>query len=354
MKPISSRGKTPFSNSFKRRLDGSGKEIGLAICAVFIAVAIGYDSGLTPAHSAGLTRSADLNGDGKVDVRDLSMLIASWGTPTGDITGDGTTDITDLSRFLSTWSTTSSPAPLQTGGASGTPIISPVPPVSPSGEGMPIGDLPGWKQTVAEDFTTTAPAGLGANGFKQVYVANWCGYNEGQSGYYNNEVISAHDGVMDFTLDGVKGAAGAFGSNGTCGQLYGRFSMRFKAVNAGSYGTAIMVWPNNNTWGNGEVDYPEGNFDTNFNINQHGINCTNCSANIATLKTGATFATWHTATTEWLPTGVKYYLDGALIKTVSTSVPVNNHRYTIQMAPTHTPVTSGHFLIDWVSIYAPK
>ena len=47
----------------------------------------------------------DLNNDGKVDLTDLSMLMANWGTadPTADINGDGIVDLTDLSILMSHW-----------------------------------------------------------------------------------------------------------------------------------------------------------------------------------------------------------------------------------------------------------
>jgi 1,4-alpha-glucan branching enzyme len=39
---------------------------------------------------------ADLNGDGIVNVSDLLIIIAAWGTPNADITGDNMTDVADL------------------------------------------------------------------------------------------------------------------------------------------------------------------------------------------------------------------------------------------------------------------
>ncbi len=45
--------------------------------------------------------AADLNGDGTVDLADLSILLSSFGNgPDGDIDGDGHTDLADLSRLL--------------------------------------------------------------------------------------------------------------------------------------------------------------------------------------------------------------------------------------------------------------
>ena len=47
--------------------------------------------------------TADLDGDGTVNVFDLLALLAAWGTPDGDLNGDGTTDVFDLLALLSAW-----------------------------------------------------------------------------------------------------------------------------------------------------------------------------------------------------------------------------------------------------------
>lgn len=47
---------------------------------------------------------ADLNGDGVVDLEDLVILLAAYGTtPTGDIDGDGDTDLSDLAALLAVY-----------------------------------------------------------------------------------------------------------------------------------------------------------------------------------------------------------------------------------------------------------
>ncbi len=62
------------------------------------------ESGLSgPPPAAG---SADLNGDGKVDVIDLGILLSAWGQttkPKADINQDGRVDVVDLGILLSKW-----------------------------------------------------------------------------------------------------------------------------------------------------------------------------------------------------------------------------------------------------------
>ena len=46
----------------------------------------------------------DLNCDGRIDVQDLTHLLAGWGTESGDLNADGNTDGADLAELLSLWS----------------------------------------------------------------------------------------------------------------------------------------------------------------------------------------------------------------------------------------------------------
>lgn len=217
----------------------------------------------------------------------------------------------------------------------------------PSGEEMPVGNLPGWNQVLAEDFNTDATTST----FDSVYANSWCGYADGTGGKYY-KVIDASNGVQHYNLDGTRGAAGSYGPPSTCwGGMYGKYTMRFKVTGAASYGAAAMVWPSSNIWGEGEVDFPEGGFGGNMYMYQHALNCSTCG-NIASANTGKQWTDWHTSSIEWTPNGVTYYMDGQLIQTVTTSIPYNKHRWTIQMYPITTPVTTGTFDVDWVSVYS--
>lgn len=56
----------------------------------------------------GTQKQGDLNGDGKVNITDLSILLTNWGktgipASQGDINSNGKVDITDLSILLSKW-----------------------------------------------------------------------------------------------------------------------------------------------------------------------------------------------------------------------------------------------------------
>jgi len=57
------------------------------------------------ATQAGKNRIADLNGDGKVNLADFSILLYYWGTssPLADLNGDGKVDLRDFSILLYNW-----------------------------------------------------------------------------------------------------------------------------------------------------------------------------------------------------------------------------------------------------------
>ncbi|WP_162159647.1 glycoside hydrolase family 16 protein [Cystobacter fuscus] len=222
----------------------------------------------------------------------------------------------------------------------------------------PVGNLPGWTQNMVQDFDTAASTGTGTGSFMSTYANSWQPYDDAGI-YWPRALINAHDGMMDINLDGDRGAAGVFGPpNRAWGHLYGRYSIRFKAVDAEGNGTAMMVWPASDYWPDGEIDFPEGPLDGYFNIYHHPTPCDDddgdpvphCGSSDS-LTNIATFEDWHVATTEWTPTSVKYYVDGTLVKTVTHDIPTTNHRWTIQVAPDRSNAQSGHLLIDWVTSY---
>jgi len=64
------------------------------------------------AVDAGPACPGDLDGDGDVDLSDLSILLAHYGMTSGaeyedgDLDGDGDVDLTDLSQLLAVYGTT--------------------------------------------------------------------------------------------------------------------------------------------------------------------------------------------------------------------------------------------------------
>lgn len=77
--------------------------VSVTLPAYSVTTLVINDSGATPTPSA-TPAAPDLNGDGKVNVFDLSILLSHWGAAgAGDIDANGVVNVFDLSRLLSAW-----------------------------------------------------------------------------------------------------------------------------------------------------------------------------------------------------------------------------------------------------------
>ncbi|WP_396289267.1 glycoside hydrolase family 16 protein [Curtobacterium sp. KT1] len=219
--------------------------------------------------------------------------------------------------------------------------------VAYAGVTAPVGNVGTFKQTFVENFSKAASA----NGpFAKTYANSWQPYPDGTGGtYYSGSQVSARDGYMDVKLDGKRGAAGTFGTpNGAWSHVGGKFSVRAKATGGNGNGAAFMLWPSSNVWSDGEIDYPEANFEGSPMLHHHSM-VAGQEATATSMSTGVTWRSWHVYSVEWIPgTSVKYLLDGKVIKTVTSNVPKTAHRYMFQVGNWGA---AGHLDIDWVSTY---
>lgn len=231
-----------------------------------------------------------------------------------------------------------------------------------SGTAMPVGDLPGWRQVVAQDFTTARPVGSYSSAATTdgllPYPDHWT-TNDGLTKYAASKTMSAHDGYLDVHFHSENGTPMAAAwtvvdPTTGWGNAYLRTSMRFKTDSpVPGYGMAAMLWPDSNTWGEGEIDYPEGNFADQLHVYDHCLGA-NPRQNCVAINTGATYQTWHIATTEWTPSGVKHYLDGVLLTPTFNVAMTAPHHWVIQTGSSGSrpaDTVSGHLLIDWVTMY---
>ncbi|WP_065959975.1 glycoside hydrolase family 16 protein [Curtobacterium sp. UCD-KPL2560] len=204
-------------------------------------------------------------------------------------------------------------------------------------------------QTFREDFTTPAAA----NGrFAARYQDSWQPYPDGMGDgkYWSGSQVSAHDGVLDVTLSGSRGAAGTFGTKrGAWSNVGGSFSVRAKAVGADGNGAAFILWPTSNVWSEGELDFPEGDFDAEPWAHHHSMTPGN-EVQAVSAGTGVSWRQWHTYTIQWIPgKSVTYLVDGRVLQTVTRDVPTTPHRFMFQ---TGNWGKAGHLTIDWVSMSA--
>ncbi|WP_240684860.1 glycoside hydrolase family 16 protein [Arthrobacter nitrophenolicus] len=266
-----------------------------------------------------------------------------------------------------------SPAPSKESG-SREPVVE-----SLSIDKLPVGDLPGWKQVFVEDFTD-GDVPLGA--FPGIYGSRWHEtYKDGTpdthaktqakdqrtSGYFPSKVLSVHDGVLDMYLHSENGVAmGAAPSPRFAGateppynsQLYGRYSVRFKADALQGFKAAWLLWPVSKQWPrDGEIDFPEGDLSKVIYAAVHGLDAGGTHVN-EVLRPNVPFTSWHTATTEWSPGKLEFFLDGRSIGVITSLVPNTPMRYLLQTESCLTgcpaPDVKGHVYVDWVAIWSKE
>ncbi len=145
-------------------------------------------------------------------------------------------------------------------------------------------------------------------------------------------------------------------------QTYGRYSVRFRTTGGEStgsasgagYGTAFLLWPANDNWSEGEIDYPEMAWGGKISGYVHEINNPSNNAHVIDTTTPTDDA-WHTATIEWYPNALAFYLDAVMIKKVTDNVPTTPFRWGFQSGA-HTeapaPEVQGKLMVDWITIDA--
>ncbi len=271
---------------------------------------------------------------------------------------------------------------------------------------MPQQPSAGWSRLYTEDFTTSVPVG----GFVNASNTDW--YLAGSNPYaktlrsYPDGWGTTHDRSLNFaskTADVVHddfGARGVFRLHGytpatkgdnsalggsffpvlrpgaaasgeQMGQTYGRYTVRFRTVGGfrpdvnggypadsklGRFGTAFLLWPVSDKWAEGEVDYPEMPWGAKVAGYVHEIG--NPRANGDVFKAPVTTdRAWQTATIEWYPGVLAFYLDGQLIRRVTENVPSTPMRWGFQSGGAvgvPPPDAEGYLLIDWITVDALK
>lgn len=216
-----------------------------------------------------------------------------------------------------------------------------------AGTSAPTGNTGAFQQRFLENFSTTAAA----NGpFAKTYAKSWQPYPDGAGGRYSaSSQVSSHDGLMDVVLDGKHGTAGTFGTpTDAWTHVGGKFSVRAKATGGTGNGAAFMLWPTSGTWSDGEMDFPEGNFESTPMAFHHSMTPGH-EAESTMASTGVSWRTWHVYSVEWIPgKSVTYTVDDKVVQKVTKDVPTTAHRYMFQVGNWGA---KGHLFIDWVSTY---
>jgi hypothetical protein len=233
---------------------------------------------------------------------------------------------------------------------------------------MPVGDLPGWHQVFADNFANdNYPLGTFSNctftgcpgtpGFRWGATPDGSPDTMGHCAYYPSQTLSVTGGVMTVWAHTA--------SNGVCMVAslfplipkftYMVYSVRFRADAALGYKLVDLLWPVNDV--DGEIDYPENQFQNPVTASLHTIAGDPNPAQIQRFVSAVDSTSWHTATTIWTPTGLIFLLDGTAIGSTTTSIPQTPHTLILRAEsayalPTPSPSAQGNLQIDWVTVYS--
>lgn len=221
-------------------------------------------------------------------------------------------------------------------------------------DAMPQGDLTGWKQVMAEDFSRPAlPSGWGA----------YHGAPGGNPrGWWEQSRVAVRDGSLRLS--------GAFDRNGTyttggvmawaARTTYGKYEVRFRVTKAAGATYALLLWPSTGTWPSaGEIDFAEdggGDRATTTATLHSGANDDRVQRTL-----DADFSSWQTVGVEWTPRRLVYTLNGRPWATVAgAAVPSGPMDLALQLEagrgdqwrPAPTAATPASTLeVDWAVAY---
>lgn len=221
-----------------------------------------------------------------------------------------------------------------------------------------------------EEFDRAAALGS----FAGVYGQAWAGYDGwddtsrnlgrpvGSRGRYDSALtVSVAGGAADVWVHTADCrpyvvALTPPGPAGT-GQLYGRYEVRFRADVTAGYKVAWLLWPVDERWADGELDFPEAALGRQVHGYAHQVDG-DPSVNEWQIATGATMTGWHTAVLEWTPARLTYRLDGRSWSTTDPrAIPRTPMRWVLQtetqLSPVAPPVgAGGHVQLDYVRAWS--
>ncbi len=209
-----------------------------------------------------------------------------------------------------------------------------------------------------EEFTTPVARGQWpGDGRGPSAYPRYLSYVDGTSGkYYPSDVLSVHDGVLDWYCHDSKAAAVLpFGYEGF---TYGTYTVRMRTENFPQYHIAFLLWPVTDQWTH-ELDGPEGETtDTHPYpaVLQSGPQNPTFNPN-GSKKVPESWndAGFHDYTWQWTKDQVRFYQDGVLVSTATGNIPNQAMRPVLQVEWSNRlgsaqpdPSITGHVYVDAV------
>ena len=244
----------------------------------------------------------------------------------------------------------------------------------PSGEAMP-GQIPGWTQTFADDFTSPSTlsnyqvyssSGPAPDGSGSCVASNHVGVTGGMlviRGYKDPAGAVSHgctDDANQWVTGGVKLTANS--------QTYGKYEVRMRVDNGQGVSLVALLWPTTDTWPP-EIDFTEDNGVSPRTVDtatEHWGTAANPSQVNDTLAVN--LSQWHTVGVEWTPGKIVYTMDGvpwateanSNVSDVPMQLAVQTQAWQCNSAGTGwetcvdgTTPAEVDMDVDWIAVYAP-
>jgi beta-glucanase (GH16 family) len=229
----------------------------------------------------------------------------------------------------------------------------------PSGEAMPIGNLPGWNEVFSDDFNEAALD-------PSKWLTYWGVPGGDPAGWFDPSHVTTSGGVLDIATyqdpaDGDKWAGGGVSLRPGLSQTYGKYLVRFRFSAGVGVAHTLLLWPADNSWPP-EIDFSEDN-GSNRQIDtstlHYGSNNTQQSATVSVDLTQ-----WHTFGVEWSPGKIVYTLDGtdwatmtgAQVPSVPMALAMQTQSWACggnwEQCPDASTPARVDLDIDWVVAYA--
>jgi hypothetical protein len=135
-------------------------------------------------------------------------------------------------------------------------------------------------------------------------------------GYYDPaRTVSISGGQMRIRMFRANGPihAAAVVPKAAIGLLYGKYVETFRVSDPHSstgFKSSHLLWPTGNS-PKFEVDFPEGEWDSNFCLHVHAAAAGSATKNYC--PTNVSWGTWNTTAIEWWPDNLAFYLNGTEI-----------------------------------------
>jgi hypothetical protein len=223
----------------------------------------------------------------------------------------------------------------------------------------------GWREIWREEFNVNMAEGQFPGpyaGHLGAYPCCWpdtSGQIEGSASRYDPRILSVDNGILikrlQVTAQGPRSSALV---PEVAGLREGRYTIRWRVPNAVSgWKMAWLLWPTSEQWPrDGEVDFPEGDFDRNICAFMHRQNATQGSDQDAFCSSTPVAGAWHTTVIERTNVSIRFILDGNVIGTSTNRLPNTPMTWRVQTETCFTgcqPTQDARVEIDWLTIEVP-